>query len=449
MIKRASILALWSGGLSSDTIEDMKAFKSAIAAIVVALALAAPLFPQESEGTVFAPYPSRIRVGVRGREIVISWEDSPDVRAGYAVYRNASFPDASNFGEALLLGYSDSGTKGFVHAPPDEKPYYYFVLGRVPADAAADGPSEYRLFIPLRNVPMEPVALPPVELAQSVAPASADKKARISGILARTDGDAIVVSIDAYGDIGRLMIYRGTSPVRTAASLLDAALAAIVEQNSGPYRDYPVPGVDYFYAVVPEHDLVAGKVSLEIGVNATTAPVSIQAGTFRVGLPATGAASRSMPLPYLVLTRGFEDAKPVSIDDPTPRLRSLSAETEKAIATLQASLGSRTQSARPPITIFPEDLQSGGGGEEYALRSIVSGYFAKGSYAEAARQFTLYLSLPRSTRNAELARFYRGQAQAMTGAYREAFFDLLQAQDSYYLETSAWIDYILEELRRS
>jgi len=399
---------------------------------------------------VFAPYPSRIRVGVRGREIVMTWEDSPDVTAGYAVYRHTLFPDSSNFDAAELLGYAETGTKGFVHVPGDEKPYYYFVLGRVPPATADGGPAEYRLFIPLRNVPMEPIALAPADASSVVAatPIPVDKKARLSGILSRTDGDAIVVSIDMSGDIGRLVVYRGTTPMKTATSLLDAALAAIVEQSAGPYRDYPVPGVDYYYAIVPERDLVSGKVTLEAGVNTTITPVSIQAGTFRVGLPSSGIASRSMPLPYLVLTRGFEDARPVGIDDPTPRLRTLSAETEKAIANLMAALGSKTRSARPPLTIFPDDLKSGGGGEAYALRSIVSGYFAKGAYAEATRQFTLYLSLPRSEKNAALARFYRGQAQAMTGAYREAFFDLLQAQETYYLEASVWIDYILEELRR-
>lgn len=428
----------------------MKAFRSTIATLVVALAFVVPLFPQQAEGTVFAPYPSRIRVGIRGREIVISWEDSADVTAGYAVYRHTLFPDAANFDAAELLGYSESGIKGFVYAPSDEKPYYYFILGRVPPGSSDGGPAEYRLFIPLRNVPMEPLARLPADASSVTAatPIPIDKKARLSGILSRTDGDAIVVSIDVYGDIGRLVVYRGTAPLKTAASLLDAALAAIIEQSAGPYRDYPVPGVEYYYAVVPERDLVGGKVNLEAGVNTTVSPVSIQAGTFRVGLPSSGMTSRSMPLPYLVLTRGFEDAKPVGIDDPTPRLRTLSAGTEKAIATLTAAIGSKTQSARPPLTIFPDDLKSGGGGEAYALRSIVSGFFAKGAYAEAARQFTLYLSLPRSEKNAARARFYRGQAQAMTGAYREAFFDLLQTQETFYLESSAWIDYILEELRR-
>jgi len=105
--------------------------------------------------------------------------------------------------------------------------------------------------------------------------------------------------------------------------------------------------------------------------------------------------------------------------------------------------------ARPQITIFPGDLHSSGGGEEYALKSIVGNYLAKGDYAEAARQFNLYLSLPRSPLNTVRARFYKGQALAMAGSYREAFFDMLQAQDAYYLEASAWIDYILDELRRT
>ncbi len=426
----------------------MKAFKSAIAAAIVALAFVSPLFAQEGEGSVFAPYPSRIRVGVRGREIVLTWEDSPDIVAGYAVYRHQSFPDAVNFGEALLLGYSDTGSQEFVYTPGDEEPYYYFVLGRVAEGSVAAEATEYRLFIPLRNVPIEPVAVSARAAEPVAAEPEPEAKPSLSGILARTDGDAVVVSVDARGDTGRLIVYRGTSPILSPGRLLDAALAAIVEPDSGPYRDYPVPGVDYYYAVVPERDLAGGKVSLEPGANATVAPVSIAAGTFRVGLPSSGVASRSMPLPYLVLTRGFEDAKPVGIDDPTPRTRTLSAETEKAIATLASSVGSTTKADRPRITIFPEDLQSGGGGEEYALRSIVSGYLSKGSYAEASRQFTLYLSLPRSAKNAGRARFYRGQAQAMTGAYREAFFDLLQIQDAYYLESSAWIDYILAELRR-
>src|SRR5512145_2408594 len=123
----------------------MKTTRVAILAVFAALAMASPLQAQDAADQVFAPYPSRIRVGVRGREIVIAWEDSADVTAGYAIYRQDSFPDASSFGDAVLLGYSDSGSSGFVYKPEDTKPHYYFVLGRVPAGAAAGGEAEYRL----------------------------------------------------------------------------------------------------------------------------------------------------------------------------------------------------------------------------------------------------------------------------------------------------------------
>ncbi len=411
------------------------------------------LHAQEDPEKVFAPYPSRIRVGVKGREVVISWVDSQDVKSGYAVYRHNSFPDQNNFQEAVFLGFAENGSAGFTYTPEDEKAYFYSVLGRIPENEITGPEKEYRLFIPLRNVSMDAVSIVPQDTsAPPPAPAPIPKPARdklLSGILVRVDKDAITISIDAAEGTGSLIVYRGTSPITATSMLLDAALAAIIEQGSGPYRDFPVPGIDYYYAIIPELDLAGGQISLIPGVNTTVEPVSIAAGAYRVGLPSVSATSRSMPLPYLVLTRGFQDAKPVGADDVTPVARTLSAETEKAIANFDRSYGSRIRLNRPQITIFPGDLQSSGGGEEYALKSIVGNYLAKGDYAEAARQFNLYLSLPRSPANAMRARFYKGQAQAMAGSYREAFFDMLQAQDSYYLEASAWIDYILDELRRS
>lgn len=446
---------LWRNSRSSDSIYDMKELKPLIVACVLGVAFLTPLFAQDGEGAVFAPYPSRIRVGVRGHEIVLSWQDSPDVSAGYAVYRHSKFPEAANFEDAMLLGYAETGEDGFVYSPPDEGAYYYFVLGR--ASDPSQGYPEYRIFIPLRNIPIEPVSVSMMQKLDEEASASLDALSEtattvapvLSGILVRVDKDAIVVSIDAKGNPGRLVVYRSTAPIKTPTNLLDSVLAAILEPGSGPYRDYPVPGVDYYYAVVTERDLSSGTLSLKAGVNVSSRPVSIQAGMFRIGLPSSGATSRTMPLPYLILTSGFVDAKPIGVEDPTPRLRELSAETEKAIATIVSHHGSMAQAGKPPITIFPEDLQSGGGGEEYALRSIVAGQFAKGSYLEAIRQFTLYLSLPRSFKNANRARFYRGQAEAMLGGYREAFFDLLQAQESYYMESSAWMDFILERLSRT
>lgn len=446
-----TVRSLWRCIPFSDIICTMKRTCVALTALCVVLYASLPAYSQESREmgeTVFAPYPSRIRIGIREDQIIIRWEDSRDVVAGYAVYRHKEFPTEDNFGGAEILGMAESGATGFSYKPGTYDPYYYFVLGRVEPDKVTAGETEYRLFIPLRNVSMDAVALtrpaPPAEPPKPAAPV----KPSLSGILARADGDSVVVSIDHTGDIGRLVIYRSTSAMTNASSLLEAAIATITEPESGPYRDYPVPGVEYYYAVVPEQQLISGTVSLAAGVNVTREPVSLQVGVYRIGLPKASAASRSMPLPYLVLTKGFADAKPIDAEAGTPLVRTLSAETEKSVASILAVQGSATRAGRPPLTLYPEDLQSSGGGEEYALRTIVSGPFSRGEYQEASREFTLYLSLPRSEKNAARARFYRGQSYALSGAHREAFFDMLQSQTYYYQESSAWIDYILEQLRR-
>jgi hypothetical protein len=270
----------------------------------------------------------------------------------------------------------------------------------------------------------------------------------ISGILARNDGDSITVSFDAEGVPGRFVLYRGTSPIQDSVTLLDATVAAVIAPGSPPFRDYPVPGIDYYYAVIQEQALFGGSIQINPGKNATKNPATVPAGSYRIGLPVLSPASRSIPLPYLVLTRGLQDARPVSMEEPAPVARKLSAETEKAIANLQDAVGVPVRISKPAITIFPEDLQAPGGGEEYTLRLVVSDFLVKGLYTQAAERFTLFLSLPRSDTNAAKARFYRGQALAMAGSYREAFFDMLQAQDHFYMESAAWVDYILYEIRQ-
>lgn len=443
--------------MNADIIDTMKQFnRSLVATLIVMVCLVtfpslgfaqaeAPL-QLESAPTnqndlveVFAPYPTKIRVGVRSNDTLISWEDSPDVDSGYAVYRHTEPPELSNFSSAVLIGEVPNGTEMLAHVPPDDTDYYYFILAKTP------GGSVYEVFIPLRNVTLAPVA---TAIRGSIDLKPVPDFGTISGIIARNDEDSITVSFDAEGVPGRFVLYRGTSPIKDAVTLLDATVAAVLTPNSPPFRDYPVPGIDYYYAVIQEQALFGGSIQINPGKNATLAPVTVPAGSYRIGLPELSPASRSIPLPYLVLTRGLQDARPVSLEEQAPVARQLSAETEKVIVNLQDAIGVPVKISRPAITIFPEDLQTPGGGEEYTLRLVVGDFLAKGLYAQAAERFTLFLSLPRSDTNAAKARFYRGQALAMSGSYREAFFDMLQAQDFFYMESSAWVDYILYKIRQ-
>ncbi len=448
---------LWHETVNADIINTMKQINRSLASLYIAVACLFT-FPShiqaqaevpglaESEAAdqmdseeVFAPYPSRIRVGVRSNDTIVSWEDSPDVASGYAVYRHTELPDPSNFSSAVKIGEVSDGEGMLAHIPPDDQGYFYFVLAKTP-----DG-QVYEVFIPLRNVTLAPVA---TAIRSTIDLKPIPDYGTISGILARNDGDSITVSFDAEGVPGRFVLYRGTAPIRDSVTLLDATVAAVIAPGSPPFRDYPVPGIEYYYAVIQEQALFGGSIQINPGRNATQVPVVVPAGSYRIGLPVLSPASRSIPLPYLVLTRSLQDAKPVSMEEPVPVARKLSAETEKIIANLQASVGVPVKTSRPAITIFPEDLQAPGGGEEYTLRLVVSDFLVKGLYAQASERFTLFLSLPRSTTNAAKARFYRGQALAMSGSFREAFFDMLQTQDHFYMESAAWVDYILYEIRQ-
>jgi hypothetical protein len=447
---------------------SMKPYTYARAASVFSVLLLAfclsPVTAQDgAEAAVFAPYPSRLRVGVRDDKVLISWEDSVDLSLGYVIYRHRNEPSAENFAEAIMIGDAEAGAESFEYAPPDDSPYYYIVLGRSESGV-------YEVFIPLRNVSLVGIAAPGAPSlasgsgtgAQSAAPSSAasapaagqatvaaqsdvSSLSPVTELSASIDGDSIIVGFKASPDAGRLIVYRGTSPFSQNAAILDAVVAALVEPSEASFRDYPVPGIPYFYAILPERELLGGSIRIVPGQNATQSALSIPAGSYRVGLPTVSASSRSAPLPYLILTRTLSDAHPVILEELAPSPKALSADTQKAVNALLAAAGSPARAERPMVTIFPEDLRSSGG-EDFALRSIISDLFSRGSYAKAAEQLTLYLSLPRSATASAKARFYRAQALALSASYQEAFFDFLRAEESYYLQCQPWMDYVLAQL---
>ncbi len=424
-----------------------------------ALLLAFCLLPASAQdGAVFAPYPSRLRVGVRDDKVLLSWEDSADLSLGYVIYRHRNEPSSENFADAIMIGDAALGAESFEYAPPDDNPYYYIVLGRSESGV-------YEVFIPLRNVSLVGIAAPsapsiassPASATQAgatgsaptgigaPAPSSAVSASAVSALSASLDGDSIVLGFKASADSGRLIVYRGTSPFSQNAAILDAVVAALVDPADTSFRDYPVPGIPYYYAILPERELLGGSIRLVPGQNATQTALSIPAGSFRVGLPTMSASSRSAPLPFLILTRTLSDANPVIQEELAPSPKALSADTQKAVNALLAAAGSSAKAERPMVTIFPEDLRSSGG-EDYALRSIIGDLFSRGSYAKAVEQLTLYLSLPRSATTGAKARFYRAQALALSGSFQEAFFDFLRAQDSFYLQSQPWMDYVLAQL---
>jgi hypothetical protein len=271
----------------------------------------------------------------------------------------------------------------------------------------------------------------------------------VSAIAARVQDDAVRITYTGAVPGTRLILYRNVAPILDLAALLASSTVATFEDRGGSAQDYPVPGIAYYYAIVDEESLRTGRIVLQKGANATSVPAEIPAGRFRVGLPSVPPASRSIPLPFLYLSRSVSvDGKPISPNFELPPRKALSPSGEKAVAEL---LGYARPVDRklPALAILDEDRRLEGSGDEYTLRLIVAERLAKGAWMSAADELARFLSLSRAPAIEARARLYRGQALAMAGEYREAFFELLLAEPYVGGAGNDWVDWILEELRRS
>ena len=398
---------------------------------------------------VFAPFPSRLRVSVEGTGITLTWLDSPDLGGPYAVYRSAAAIGADQIDTATRVATVAHGVQSYTDRPPDSKPYYYLVLA-----LAGDG-SPYRIAIPLRNATTVALSVSaagpgtPPEPSPAAEPAGSAGEAapQVDGLTARAQGDAIVLSYHAAAPGMRLVVYRGAAPIEESSDLLDAALISAFADKDGTFADYPVPGIDYWYAILSEDDLKAGRVDLRLGHNATAAAVRIAARSSNGSITALPPGSRTTPLPSLLMDRApAEDAAPLPKGSSPPPEHPLSPETEKAVASLLAD-APLLLPKMPPLALLAEERAAPAGGEDYALSLIVNGKLVAGDWSGGVDELKKYLSLNRSAAVAERARFYLGEALTHTGAYRDAVFEFLSAQSAYSVETKPWIDYVLYRLR--
>lgn len=264
--------------------------------------------------------------------------------------------------------------------------------------------------------------------------------------MSTVDQDMTKISWTATPLGHKLIVYRGSEPIRNSSGILQASIVAIVDDTIGEVSDYPIPGIDYWYAVIDEVEIKSGKIILESGKNSTVLPVRIEAGSYRIGLPSVSPQSRSMPLPYLTGTAtGATGGRQVpSIQ--LPREASLSSETEKAIDRLLEDIPAFSL-PRPSLVILPEDRTQADTGEAYTLSIIIHESLEQGKWETAVEQLEKFLSIHRSADTELRARFYLGQAYARSGKYREALFSLLLVQDGRPEEVAPWRDWSLRQLR--
>jgi len=284
--------------------------------------------------------------------------------------------------------------------------------------------------------------------------------------------------------------------MRDAEDLLNAAPPVGLAKGVSEYVDYPLAGLDYYYAVVDAGLFKTGQVVLEPGRNATVSAVQVPLEAGRASLPplktviptappppealpsvpaaAAAAAPAAQPAeepkrqqapperppepeargdsaPLPLLSLGLEVAGgeplPLASIDAAPQLssRPLDPATQKAAA---AILAGAPAPSYPPLkaAALPEDLAARGDSEAYGLRPILVEQLLAGDYAGAESRLLSFLSLRRSQEVSARAHFYLAQACYLQGKYRQACLELLLAQDSYYTAVQPWLDACLRAL---
>jgi hypothetical protein len=420
----------------------MKPFQNILACLLLFPGL---LFSQEAgSDAVFAPFVSQISAEVKNGLVRLSWTDSRDVRGPVYIYRSTGpFNGMLPPSRPVEVPY---GAASYIDEVDFPGTWYYLAV------ASDETGRRYTLFIPMNNtISVNVSGIEGGETAWSAGeregfrenspPRASPAEEPIRDLKSTVQGEGVLISFQTTERTKKAVLYRGAKPIRQIGDLVDAVL---VRSGIGsPFTDYPVPGIPCYYAVIFEDDLISGRGVISPGQNATVTAV-YAAGRGPAEEPA--GELRAIPLPLFSVSKAAPESAGALGGEraEVPRTQALNPETAQALSDLRRPERSPPREKQPRV--FEQDLQEPGGGEEYALRSIVQGPFARQEWAVAREELNRYLVLPRNAAAESRARYYLGQACYFSGKIREALFEFLTIRSEYPGEVSDWIQAALTKL---
>jgi hypothetical protein len=425
---------------------------------------ALPSGPGSSGAPGGVPYITRIQAESRNNLVRLNWVDSPALRGPVYIFRSRAPFNQNNPHDRIRPIEVPYGAQSYIDEVDEPGAWHYFI------SASPSGGARNDIFLPFVNAVSVDVeefndfgliagnsarrpasspiggptggstSAPSGRPGGGAASAQAAPEQGIYALEASVRGDGALITFRQTTDIDTVILFRSVNPIRQAQDLTDAV---IIESGvNSPFTDYPVPGISYYYALVPEADLLsAGNPEISPGRNATIRPVEIPVSA-RVGLR-NSPEIRSMPLPLISVSAvsplggsAAETRDPVALSSPA----------EQASRGYAPGAEFNRRVYKSPRA-FSQDLRAGsGGGEDYSLGVIVKGSFLARDWNRAREDLERYLSLPRSRAAEARARFYLGQVRYYSGAFREALFEFLLVQDRYPVEANEWIQASLARL---
>ena len=396
-----------------------------IATILILIAVTIPVIAQSPP-----PFVSRLTARADEETIRLTWQDATESVDRYLIYRHTAAIADANFAEATFIGSVEEGQMVFVDYPPDTSDYFYTVV------VADEDGNPAAVFIPFRNKTTTGAAVD-AEALERTLPVS------IESIRASINRDEVFLEFSTSSDKREISVYRGTQPIGVPADLLSAILIDNIPSSQQEYRDSPVAGLDYFYALFDTELLRVGKQRMLPDQNVLREPIAIP-----LSEQTTLDAVRARPLPFLILSSKIDTGEALSggvgqsLETPPEEL------SAAVIAAIDRLSGNETQliTIIETSVVLPVDRFVDGDDGKSDLSSLLSEHFETEAWSEAREALEKFLLTRRSPELSARARFYIGQTYYFENLLREAFIQFLYAAEDYYPDANPWMDTILQQL---
>ena len=385
---------------------------------------------------VLAPFVSSLRTAVRDVQVRLVWRDSRYHAGGvYRVLRSRSDIVSANLSDAEVIAEVPSGVETYLDTPSQPGRYFYAVVA-----VRADGRS-YPILIPFRNKTIQPV---------SITQSRTDKEPVVSvyGLTALSVGRSVQLRFKASRDDRGLSVYRSTRPFTLGSDFTDALLVGSIDGGARSWIDEPMPGIDYYYAVVATAMVQLGSATPLVGQNTLAEPVRIA-----LDRPVAPAPERNIrrlrpaPLPVLRVTTSAGDAGWLARNPGPSPPSPLQPATRGAVTELLARTPADDSGRPSPLepVVLPQHRVVDGRGAFRTLTEIVTTEFARGDWAPAVKRLQDLMRTPLDDTLEREARFYLGQALYFGDQIQRAFMEfLLAGNGELYAESRIWIDAILD-----
>jgi len=374
--------------------------------------------------------PSRVRAAELDGEVLVTWRDASGYEGKYQVWRSQTAFESGAFEESsdiFLAGTVSSSIESLIDRPAEPGTYYYAVTNDVETTELI----EQRNFLPR-----------PVRIAVTAEQAQTPVTVRSLSVEAQNGTALLRFEPSRHGR--RLAVYAATEAIKGSEDLQRAVRLGVIDSKELAYRDYPIPGVPTYYAVLDAEHVITGDSEFVPQQNTTVEPIRIELGSVRRGTGAPQVGSqREAPIP--ILRMPWLPATEAYALDLSRTPSELDPETQAALNAILTTYGVPAL-VPPEPTILPGDRHATGSsaatgsGLRSSLATVLAGPFSRTEWSEAEKQLSNLLTIASSADHRARVQFYRGQCLYFLGHFNEASLSFVDAREQLFAESQPWLD---------